>query len=174
MCEWGWQHLPLCCLWLVRSVWWGVGPEGERALIEWGPWWDRGGGGRDIKGSAPLLGGVRRVQRKRRRAGQSGKKRKYIRGNREDDWLLRRSRVLPFWRSPYTPPRKVLWRDGHEFDSLESGGLAALKIHQWDNRMPFGHGHTTGSLWFSAFVCEVDITSRLTNETPRGPYQEER
>ena len=40
------------------------------------------GGGRDIKGSAPLLGGVSRVQRKRERTGQSGKKRKFIRGKR--------------------------------------------------------------------------------------------
>ena len=40
------------------------------------------GGGRDIKGSAPLLGGVSQVQRKRERTGQSGKKRKFIRGKR--------------------------------------------------------------------------------------------
>ena len=43
---------------------------------------------------------VRRVQRKREQAGQSGKKRKFIRGKREDDWFLRRTSVLPFWRSP--------------------------------------------------------------------------
>lgn len=40
--------------------------------------------------------GVRRVQRKRERAGQSDKKRKFIRGKREGDWLLRRTSVLPF------------------------------------------------------------------------------
>ena len=41
----------------------GVGPEGAHALIEQGP--SEGGGGRDIKASAPLLGGVKPVQRKR-------------------------------------------------------------------------------------------------------------
>ena len=51
---------------------------------------------------------VRRVQRKREQAGQSGKKRKFIRGKREDDWFLRRTSILPFWQSPsYTPPMKI-------------------------------------------------------------------
>ena len=40
--------------------------------------------------------GIRRVQRKREQAGQSGKKRKFISGQREGDWLLRRSSALPF------------------------------------------------------------------------------
>ena len=39
---------------------------------------------------------VKRVQRKREQARQSGKKRKFIRGQREGDWLLRRTSVLPF------------------------------------------------------------------------------
>ena len=50
---------------------------------------------------------VKRVQRKREQARQSGKKRKCIRGQREGDWLLRRTSVLPFGQSPpYTPPMK--------------------------------------------------------------------
>ena len=40
--------------------------------------------------------GIRRVQRKREQAGQSGKKRKFIRGKRGGDWLLRTTSVLPF------------------------------------------------------------------------------
>ena len=40
--------------------------------------------------------GIRRVQRKREQAGQSGKKREFISGQREGDWLLRRSSALPF------------------------------------------------------------------------------
>ena len=52
---------------------------------------------------------VRQVQRKREQAGQSGKKRKCIKGKREGDWLLRRTSALPFWRSPsYTPMRNSL------------------------------------------------------------------
>jgi hypothetical protein len=39
---------------------------------------------------------VRRVQRKRERTGQSDKKRKFIRGKREGDWLLRRTSIFPF------------------------------------------------------------------------------
>ena len=40
---------------------------------------------------------VRRVQRKEgEQAGQSGKKRKFIRGKREGDWPLSRTTVLPF------------------------------------------------------------------------------
>ena len=38
---------------------------------------------------------VRQVQRKRA-SGQVGKKRKFIRGKREGDWLLRRTSVLLF------------------------------------------------------------------------------
>ena len=38
---------------------------------------------------------VRGMQRKREQAGQSGKERD-IRGKREDDWLLRRTSILPF------------------------------------------------------------------------------
>ena len=48
---------------------------------------------------------VRLVKRKREQAGQSGKKRKFIRGKREGDWLLRRTSVLPFCPSD-TPPMK--------------------------------------------------------------------
>ena len=48
---------------------------------------------------------IRQVQRKRKRAGQSGKKRKFIRGKREGDWLLRKISILPFWWSlSYTSP----------------------------------------------------------------------
>ena len=50
---------------------------------------------------------VRWVKRKRERAGQSGKKGKFIRGNGEGDRPLRRACVLPFWRGlSYTPPLK--------------------------------------------------------------------
>ena len=45
------------------------------------------------------------MQRKREWAGQSGKKRKFIRGKREGDWLLRRTSILPFCPSD-TPPIK--------------------------------------------------------------------
>lgn len=85
----------------------GVGPEGERALIEWGPWWHQRGWWQGHQGFCTSVGRCKvSAEKKKASCGQSGKKRKYIRGNREDDWLLRRSRVLPFWRSPYTPPRK--------------------------------------------------------------------
>ena len=44
---------------------------------------------------------------KKSELGSQARKRKFIRGKRESDWLLRRTSVLPFWRSPsYTPPMK--------------------------------------------------------------------
>ena len=71
---------------------------------------------------------VRRVQRKKERAGQSGKKRKFIREKREGDWLLRRTSVLPYDRVILIPHQwKILCRDGHVARGLESGGLAGLK-----------------------------------------------
>ena len=46
------------------------------------------------------------MQRKRERASQA-RKGKFIRGKREGDWFLKRTSILPFWRSPtYTPPMK--------------------------------------------------------------------
>ena len=116
---------------------------------------------------------LRREQRKREWAGQSGKKRKFIRGKREGDWLLRRTSVLPFWRSPsYTPPVKnslkgwsrsrrsgIWWSHSFEKTSVSKitgchlGSLVSLTDHS--------------DLFF---VCEVDITGHVSNETPCGPY----
>ena len=47
------------------------------------------------RGEFASLKTVRRVQRKRDQARQSGKKRK-LRGKREGDWLLRRTSIFPF------------------------------------------------------------------------------
>ena len=50
---------------------------------------------------------VRWVERKRSKVGHLARKGKFIRGKREGDWFLRRTRVLPFWRGPpHTPPMK--------------------------------------------------------------------
>ena len=38
--------------------------------------------------------------------GSQARKGKFIRGKREGDWLLRRTSILLFWWSPYTPPMK--------------------------------------------------------------------
>ena len=43
---------------------------------------------------------------KKRELGSQVRKGKFIRGKREGDWPLRRTTVLPFWWSPYTPPMK--------------------------------------------------------------------
>ena len=43
---------------------------------------------------------VRWVQRENEWAGSQSRKRKFIRGKRESDWLLRRTSVLSFWWSP--------------------------------------------------------------------------
>ena len=48
------------------------------------------------RGEFASLKTVRRVQRKRDQARQSGKKRKLIRGEREGDRLLRRTSIFPF------------------------------------------------------------------------------
>ena len=117
---------------------------------------------------------VRLVKRKREQAGQSGKKRKFIRGKREGDWLLRRTSILPFWWSPsYTPPVK---------NSLK-GWSHSRRSRTWWSRSfeKIGAREITGchlgnlvSLTDHCdlfFVCQVDITSRLINETPSGPYQ---
>ena len=71
---------------------------------------------------------VRLVQKEKEWVGQSGKKRKFIRGKRAGDWLLRRTSILHFWQSPsYTPPMKILWRNGHIAGDLESGAVEALR-----------------------------------------------
>ena len=80
---------------------------------------------------------VRQVQRKRERARQSGKKRKFITGKREADWPLRRTSVLPFWQSPsYTLPKK------NSLEGWSCSPRVVLQVWedkcQWDNRMPFG------------------------------------
>ena len=111
---------------------------------------------------------VRQVQRKRERARQSGKKRKFITGKREADWPLRRTSVLPFWQSPsYTPPMKkslkgwshiqrsgIWWScsfekiSASEITGCHLGNLVSLKDHC--------------DLFF---VCEVGIMSHLISET---------
>ena len=117
---------------------------------------------------------VRRVQRKRERARQSGKKRKFIRGKREGDWLLRRTSVFPFWWSPsYTAPRKNSlkgwsrsWRSGIWWSrSFEKIGASKIKECHLGNLVSL-KDHCD-----LFFVCEVDITSHLINEIPCGPYQ---
>ena len=71
---------------------------------------------------------VRLVQKEKEWVGQSGKKRKFIRGKRAGDWLLRRTSILHFWQSPsYTPSMKILWRNGHIAGDLESGAVEALR-----------------------------------------------
>ena len=112
---------------------------------------------------------VRQVQRKRERARQSGKKRKFITGKREADWPLRRTSVLPFWQSPsYTLPKK------NSLEGWSCSPRVVLQVWedkcQWDNRMPFGQlGQSQGSLWF--ILCfKVDITSHLIGKTPCGLY----
>ena len=100
---------------------------------------------------------VRQVQRKREGAGQSSKKRKFISGKREGDWLLRESAFSLSDRVLLIPHQwKIIWRDGQVAGGLESGGLAALKDRrQWDNRMPFGQfGQFHRSLWFT--LCLQD------------------
>ena len=65
--------------------------------------------------------------RGKKRAGQSGEKRKCVRGKREGAWPLRRTRVLPFCQGlPYARQQKVPGRGGHVAGGLEPGGLAAL------------------------------------------------
>ena len=88
---------------------------------------------------------VRLVQRKREWAGQSGKKRKFIRGKREGEWLLRRTSILPFWWSPsYTPPM----RNSRRVWNLVVSYLWEDRC-QWDKRMSFGQfGQSHRSLWF--------------------------
>ena len=115
---------------------------------------------------------VRWVQRKREGAGQSGKKRKFIRGKREGDWLLRRTSVLPFWWSPsYTPPMKNPLKEWSH--SQRSGIWWSCSFEK------IGTSEITGCHLGSLvsltvilfFICEVNITSHLINETPSGPYQ---
>ena len=115
---------------------------------------------------------VRLVQRKREQAMQSGKKRKFIRGKREGDWLLRRTSILAFrWSPPYTPPKKNILKGSRNSRSGIWWSCSFEKI---------GASEVTGCHLgnfvrlidhcdlFS--VCEVDITSHLINEIPCGPY----
>ena len=116
------------------------------------------------------------MRRKRERARQSGKKRKFNRGKREGDWLLRRTSVLPFWRSSsYTLATKnslkgwsrsrrsgIWW--SCSFEKTGTSEITGCHLGNWV-------GLTDCCDLF--FVCEVDITSHLINETPCGPYQEE-
>ena len=112
------------------------------------------------------------MQRKREQAGQSGKERE-IRREREGDWLLKRTSILPFWQSlSYTPPKKNSpkgwsrsWRSGiwwaHSFEKISAseitechlGNLVSLKDH-----------------CDLVFVFKVNITSHLISKTPGGPY----
>ena len=116
---------------------------------------------------------IRWVQRKRERAGQSGKKRKFTRGKRERDWLLRRTSILPFWWSPsYTPPMKdslkgwsrsrrsgVWW--SRSFEKIGTSGITGCHL---------GNLVSLTDHCGLFFVFEVDIMSHLINETPCGPY----
>ena len=119
------------------------------------------------------MGAIRRVQKKRDWARQSGKKRKFIRGKREGDWLLRRISVFPFWWSlSCTPPiknslkgwsrsrRSGIWwpRSFEKIGASEIAGWLVVNLVS-----PTDH-------YDLFFVCEVDITSHLINEIPAGPY----
>ena len=117
---------------------------------------------------------VRWVQRKREWAGQSGKKRKLIRGKREGDWLLRRTSILPFWWSTcYTPPMKNSlkewsrsWRSENWWSySFEKIGASEITWSHLGNLVSL----TDHCDLF--FVWEVYVRSHLINETPCGHYQ---
>ena len=117
---------------------------------------------------------VRLVQKEKEWVGQSGKKRKFIRGKKVGDWLLRRTNILPFWQSPsYTPPMKnplkrwsrsqrsgIWW--SHSFE--KTGTSETTGCHLGNLAILTDHCDLF-------FVCEVNITSHLINETPCGPCQ---
>ena len=91
---------------------------------------------------------VRRVQRKRQQAGQSGKKREiYYREKR--GWLaLKENKCLPFL-TEYTPPMKNYLKDWSPGQRSGIWWSRSFDRHQWDNRMPFGQfGQSQGPLWF--------------------------
>ena len=78
------------------------------------------------------------VQRKRE-LGSQARKGKFIRGKREGDWPLRRTTVLPFWWSPYTPPMNnylkgwsCSWRSGiwwsHSFEKIDATEITGCHL----------------------------------------------
>ena len=76
------------------------------------------------------------MQRKRERAWQSGKKRKFIRGRREGDWLLRRTSVLPYDRVILIP-------------------------HQWKNSLQQWSRSQRSGIWWS-YRSEKISASEIT------------
>ena len=111
------------------------------------------------------------MQRKREHPGQSGKKRKFIRGKREGDCPLRRTSILPFCQSlSYTSPMKnslkgsCSWRSGIWWSrSFEKVGTSEITGCHLDNLVSL----TDHCDLF--FVCEVDIWAILSMRLHVGP-----
>ena len=104
--------------------------------------------------------------------GSQARKGKFIRRKRESDWLLRRTSILLFWQSPsFTPPMKnslkgwscsrrsgIWW--SHSFEKIGASEITGCHL-----------GNLVSLTDHCDFIfCKVDITSRLINKTPCGPY----
>ena len=75
---------------MILCIYWRVFLQNKFSIIIW----------------ISLLSHCKVSAEKKRELGSQARKGKFIRGKREGDWPLRRTSVLPFWRSPYIPPMK--------------------------------------------------------------------
>ena len=122
-----------------------------------------------IKTKKLLNGCYKASAEKRDWARQSGKKRKFIRGKREGDWLLRTTGILPFWWSP--PKKNSLkgwshsWRSGiwwsRSFKKIDTSEITGCHL---------GNLVSLTDHCDLFFVYKVDLMSHLINEPRCGPY----
>ena len=120
------------------------------------------------------MGAVRQVQTKRDWARQTGKKRKFIRGKREGDWLLRRTSILPFWWIPsYTPPMKNSlkgWSHSQRSGTWWSRNFEKIGASEI-TRCHLGNLVSLTDHCDLFFVCEVNIMSILSMRNHVGPVR---